>query len=93
MIVALGGHGHSHTGHDHPSQETEESHSLTNVTIGETGERTRLVANKKNQSDINVRAAFIHVIGDLVQSIGVLLAAIIIYFKVLLSIQTMIIVI
>jgi Co/Zn/Cd efflux system component len=34
------------------------------------------------QSNINVRAAFIHVIGDLLQSIGVLIAAFIIYYKV-----------
>ncbi|EEC18776.1 cation efflux protein/ zinc transporter, putative, partial [Ixodes scapularis] len=30
--------------------------------------------------NLNVRAAFIHVLGDLIQSVGVLLAAIIIYF-------------
>lgn len=31
--------------------------------------------------NINVRAAFIHVVGDVLQSIGVFCAAIIIYFK------------
>lgn len=31
--------------------------------------------------NINVRAAFIHVLGDVLQSIGVFCAAIIIYFK------------
>ena len=30
----------------------------------------------------SVRAAFVHVVGDLLQSVGVLLAATIIYFKV-----------
>ncbi|KAK8783488.1 hypothetical protein V5799_010145 [Amblyomma americanum] len=30
--------------------------------------------------NINVRAAFIHVVGDLIQSVGVLIAAIVIYF-------------
>jgi len=30
---------------------------------------------------MNVRAAFLHVIGDLIQSVGVCIAAIIIYFK------------
>ncbi|XP_013777764.2 zinc transporter 2-like [Limulus polyphemus] len=34
-----------------------------------------------NSQNINVRAAFIHVLGDLVQSIGVLIAAYIIHFK------------
>lgn len=32
--------------------------------------------------NINVRAAYIHVIGDFIQSVGVLVAALIIYFKV-----------
>ena len=38
---------------------------------------------KKESRNINVRAAFIHVIGDLVQSIGVVIAGYIISFKVL----------
>lgn len=33
-------------------------------------------------TNINVRAAFIHVIGDFLQSLGVLVAALVIYFKV-----------
>lgn len=33
------------------------------------------------KDNINVKAAFIHVIGDLLQSVGVLIAALIIYFK------------
>ena len=35
-----------------------------------------------HDENINVKAAFIHVLGDLLQSIGVLVAAFIIYFKV-----------
>jgi len=30
---------------------------------------------------VNVRAAFIHIIGDIVQSIGIVIASIIVYFK------------
>ncbi|GFN85112.1 Zinc transporter 2 [Plakobranchus ocellatus] len=37
--------------------------------------------HQHNESNINVKAAFIHVLGDLFQSIGVLVAAFIIYFK------------
>lgn len=37
---------------------------------------------KEDKENINVRAAFIHVIGDFLQSAGVLIAAIAIYFKV-----------
>jgi len=36
----------------------------------------------KKKENMNVRAAFIHVIGDFIQSVGVLIASIIIYFKV-----------
>ena len=35
-----------------------------------------------SEENINVRAAFIHVIGDLIQSIGVVIAGYIIWFKV-----------
>jgi len=34
-----------------------------------------------DKENINVKAAFIHVLGDLIQSIGVFIAAIVIYFK------------
>lgn len=36
----------------------------------------------KPEENINVRAAFIHVLGDFIQSFGVLVAALIIYYKV-----------
>ena len=39
-------------------------------------------SDKPHPKNINVRAAFIHVIGDIIQSIGVLLASIIIKLKV-----------
>lgn len=32
--------------------------------------------------NVNVRAAFIHVLGDFLQSFGVLVAAVVIYYKV-----------
>lgn len=38
--------------------------------------------DSSQQQNPSVRAAFIHVIGDLLQSVGVLVAAYIIYFKV-----------
>lgn len=39
-------------------------------------------ATDKSKENINVRAAFIHVIGDFLQSFGVFLAALAIFFKV-----------
>jgi len=35
-----------------------------------------------SNSNINVRAAYIHVLGDIIQSLGVLIAAVIVYIKV-----------
>jgi zinc transporter 2 len=34
-----------------------------------------------NHENMNIRAAFVHILGDIVQSIGVIIAAIIIFFK------------
>lgn len=76
-----GGHGHSHgLGNKSPGgsdDNSSHSHSHSNV------EYDSLVKSKsKIRKDLNVRAAFIHVLGDLVQSVGVFLAALMIYFKV-----------
>lgn len=66
-----GGHGHSHNttgGHGH-SHGTGSTHGHSH--------------GSQQSRNMNVRAALIHVIGDLVQSIGVLIAAILIKFWVL----------
>ncbi|VDO03593.1 unnamed protein product [Rodentolepis nana] len=62
-------HSHKHHGHEH--------HSHKHNHMGE--EQSPAVEQEKE--NINVRAAFIHVIGDLLQSVGVMIAAIVIYFK------------
>lgn len=73
-----GGHGHSHggapsgSGHGH-AHDAEDGHAHG----GEDG-HAHEVADKEN---INVTAAFIHVVGDFLQSLGVFIAAIVIYFK------------
>lgn len=73
MGLSLHQHGHTH-GHGHG----HDSHKANNVENGKIGDDFH--HDKKN---INVRAAFIHVVGDFIQSVGVLVAALIIYFKVL----------
>jgi Co/Zn/Cd efflux system component len=40
------------------------------------------VETSNPQQNINVRAAFIHVLGDFIQSFGVFVAALVIFFKV-----------
>lgn len=71
------GHNHSHGGggggHSH-----EEEGSLSTQRIS----RSNSLHHAEKQN-INVRAAFIHVLGDIVQSVGVLIAAYIIKFKVI----------
>lgn len=41
-----------------------------------------LSGQRTQQANASVRAAFVHVVGDLLQSISVLISAFIIYFKV-----------
>lgn len=71
MGCTLHDHGHSHGGHNHSHNK---SHSDSDAEMGS------LTQN------INVRAAFIHVVSDFVQSCGVFIAALVIYFKPELSI-------
>ncbi|CAB3360208.1 Hypothetical predicted protein [Cloeon dipterum] len=69
MGLTLHQHGHSH-GNSH-------GHSHENSFDPENG----LSHSHSSAQNINVRAAFIHVIGDFLQSVGVCIAAFIIYFK------------
>jgi len=68
MGAGLHQHGHSHGGGDGHSHNHEED--------GHGGH-----ADSPNKENINVKAAFIHVVGDFLQSLGVFTAALIIYFK------------
>ncbi|CAF1093323.1 unnamed protein product [Rotaria sordida] len=90
-------HGHSHENnhhddslednHDDSREETLEnadtiinaSPLVANIVTGQN--REEIIKAKKSTKNINVRAAIIHVIGDFVQSVGVLCAAILIKFK------------
>lgn len=82
-------HGHSHEGnHGHSHGNNHENiHTIINtdplvahIVTGEDGEH--VLKPKTSTKNINIRAAIIHVIGDFVQSVGVLCAAILIHFKV-----------
>ncbi|XP_043284002.1 zinc transporter 2-like isoform X2 [Venturia canescens] len=66
MGLTLHQHGHSHGGgHGH-----SHSHGKASEAHG-----------KDEKTNINVRAAYIHVLGDFIQSTGVFVAALIIYFQ------------
>lgn len=77
MGCTLHQHGHSHGG-SHTHSHTPHSHdSESQPLLSHSHE-----SHSHNAENINVRAAFIHVVGDFVQSLGVLIAAIVIFFKV-----------
>ena len=87
------GHGGSNSSSGH-SEEDEITISLNDVTLNqseESGLKKRFWQKRRkkhkngSEENINVRAAFIHVIGDLLQSVGVVIAGYIIWFKVYLG--------
>ena len=77
-------HGHSH-GHDHGHKHGHVNHGANlDVEGGQSqgGDSTHSHQSHDHdhQENLNIRAAFVHVLGDLVQSIGVLIAAVVIKF-------------
>ncbi|KAG2227302.1 hypothetical protein INT45_004257 [Circinella minor] len=83
LAYVLGGHhhGHSHGDHDHSHGHThDEEHSHDHDhNHDHDNESERGVVHK--ETNINLRAAALHVIGDLLASIGVLVSSIILLFK------------
>ncbi|XP_026156167.1 zinc transporter 2 [Mastacembelus armatus] len=95
IIMALtlhqSGHGHSHGGlsshgHGRSHKKGKENNHISNHTHSNTdyedvehkgGENAR----RAQQANASVRAAFVHVVGDLLQSVSVLVSALIIFFK------------
>ncbi|XP_070702509.1 proton-coupled zinc antiporter SLC30A2 [Pempheris klunzingeri] len=73
------GHGHSHKKGKGQRQTANHSHSNgDNVDVEQNGVDH---GRRAKQANASVRAAFVHVVGDLLQSISVLVSAIIIFFK------------
>ena len=75
VLHAVPHHGHSHHHHHH------HSHSEAELVVDAVSGHNHACPTSTNQN-INIRAAVIHVTGDFCQSIGVLLAAILIKIKV-----------
>ncbi|XP_040045430.1 proton-coupled zinc antiporter SLC30A8 [Gasterosteus aculeatus] len=85
LILHQSGHGHSHGGvgsHGH-SHKGNEHDRATKQKDDHADPEKNVVANggRSQQDNASVRAAFVHVLGDLLQSVSVLLSAIIIFFK------------
>ncbi|XP_014605485.1 PREDICTED: zinc transporter 2-like [Polistes canadensis] len=72
MGLSLHQHGHTHGGHSHHDHDDHDMKKITDI---------ENMSHKDEHKNINVRAAFIHVVGDFIQSIGVFIAALVIYFK------------
>ncbi|XP_075868109.1 proton-coupled zinc antiporter SLC30A8 isoform X2 [Nelusetta ayraudi] len=72
------GHGHSHEkkGQNHNANHSHNNHEHVDVEPNAANHRKR-----SRQVNASVRAAFVHVVGDLLQSISVLVSALIIFFK------------
>ena len=75
LLLYFGGHSHSHGGLASAESGGGGNHGHSHAVDATTGNATEAV-------NINVRAAFIHVLGDLVQSVGVLIASLIILWNV-----------
>ncbi|XP_030597013.1 zinc transporter 8 isoform X2 [Archocentrus centrarchus] len=93
MAVALhqSGHGHSHGGlsshgHGHSHKKAKDKNQVSNSMRSnddcvDIEENHADYGQRAQQANASVRAAFVHVLGDLLQSISVLVSAIIIFFK------------
>jgi len=73
-----GDHGHSHDDDDHGHSHGKDDHGHASGSDSENmdGIDDDVSAEEEN---VNIRAAFIHVLGDLIQSVGIVIAAILIY--------------
>ncbi|CAI2729483.1 unnamed protein product [Schistosoma spindalis] len=90
MLFTLHNHGHNH---EHSSTSNMNiikdlnqfpETQINNFTINHHHHQYEInneINKEFNRPNITVRAAFIHVIGDLLQSIGVMIAAMVIYFQ------------
>lgn len=76
MGCALHGHGHAHGGHGH----SHAVHPGKEHSHGGIEAQPSTVTLPRVRDNMNVRAALIHVISDFVQSCGVFLAALVIFF-------------
>ena len=70
-------HGHSH-GHSH---DHSHSHSHPKVHYTNGSEHDSHIEMQKHQENVGVRAAALHVLGDIIQSVGVTIAGVLIFIN------------
>ncbi|KAM9383845.1 proton-coupled zinc antiporter SLC30A2 [Pholidichthys leucotaenia] len=91
VVLHQSGHGHSHGGisshgHGHSHKKGKETHGMSNNIHSNDDcvdmEKNQAAQRRRaQQANASVRAAFVHVLGDLLQSISVLVSAMVIFFK------------
>lgn len=82
-------HDHDHSGHDHGHEHHHGSDTTSNHHHSQAGkhgdEREPLITHRedapKKQRNINVHSAYLHVLGDSIQSIGVMIGGALIWYK------------
>merc|ERR1711865_675993 len=67
---------HDHHDHDHEDHDHHDHHSNEHSLLVEKGNE-----EKERQRNVNLHAAYLHVMGDLAQSVAVFLGGIVIYWK------------
>eukprot|EP01084_Bolivina_argentea_P019781 36795_1 len=72
-ILHQGHDHHHHHNHNHSHSHFSEDAHIDNNQMG-------IMNENENHTSLNVRSAFIHALGDLLQSIGVLIASILIWY-------------
>lgn len=75
------GHTHSHHHHSHDSHSDCKVHSHDDRLTKESNFEVPVKSAKKMVKSLNMRAAVLHVIGDALQSVGVIIAGIVIFFN------------
>lgn len=77
-----------HHHHHHRRSDSADSNSTSSTVEVESNDKQHHHSHNDTEN-INIRAAVIHVIGDFIQSVGVFLAAVVIYYYVsaLISLQ------
>lgn len=76
-LTLHGGHGHSHGAPN--IQKTSSTTALEEINTSNISSKTS--KNQPPTQNLNVRAAFIHVVSDFMQSLGVFIASLVLFFK------------